>query len=122
MYNNDVAIIDFLADLADKEPIRGLQKFIDITNKQPVCLLYSCPFDNVYVVIMYKAPFDFNDGDNKLMLFVYDNLAGLYRYFERWGEQLTKYEQGAINDILRTISYELSKMYDIENTQADFLG
>lgn len=126
MYNDDVAIIDFLADLQDKEPIKGLQRFVEYAKNQPVCLLYSCPIDDIYLVVLYKAPMDVNTGDNKLMLFAYDNLTALYHYFDKWIHETSNAEsdnniKGALSDILRVISHELQKIVE-KNTLTNWMG
>jgi hypothetical protein len=124
MFNDDVAIIDFLADLVDEEPIRGLQRFVNYSNQQPVCLLFNCPFDDLFLVLLYKAPMGFNERDNKLVLFAYDNLLGLYNYFERWLKQTSETDgnvYGTLSDVLGAIAYELNKIHE-KNIQADWLG
>lgn len=124
IYNDDVAIIDFLADLTDREPIHGLQKFVNYTRRQPVCLLYNCPFDDVVLILLYKAPLGFNEDDNKLMLFIYDDLRGLYSYFNRWINQTAQTDRnayGALSDILNAIEHEMTKIRD-KNTQTNFIG
>lgn len=124
MYDDDVAIIDFMADLTDKQPIRGLQKFVNYSNQQPVCLLFNCPFDDLFLVLLYKAPLRLNKEDNRLVLFAYDNLVGLYTYFDRWLKQTTETDgnvYGALSEVLGAIAYELEKIHE-RNTQADFLG
>ena len=77
IYNNDMAVIDFLADLRDREPLKALQRFIDFGNNQSICLLYNCPQDNLVVLILYKSPFEFNEGSNKLMLYTHNELQPL---------------------------------------------
>jgi hypothetical protein len=124
MYDDDVAIIDFMADLMDKQPIRGLQKFVNYSNQQPVCLLFNCPFDDLFLVLLYKAPLRLNKEDNRLVLFAYDNLVGLYTYFDRWLKQTAETDgnvYGALSEVLCAIAYELEKIHE-RNTQADFLG
>lgn len=124
IYNDDVAIIDFLADLTDREPIHGLQKFVNYTRRQPVCLLYNCPFDDLFILLLYKAPLDFNEPPNKLTLFAYDDLKGLYSYFNRWINQTANGDgrlRGALGDILNTIGHEIVKLND-KDVQADYLG
>ncbi len=124
MYDDDVAIIDFMADLTDKQPIRGLQKFVNYSNQQPVCLLFNCPFDDLFLVLLYKAPLRLNKEDNRLVLFAYDNLVGLYTYFDRWLKQTAETDgnvYGALSEVLGAIAYELEKIHE-RNTQADFLG
>jgi len=124
LFNDDCAIIDYLADLIDREPIHGLQRFVNYTRCQPVCLLYNCPFDDLFIILLYKAPLDFNEPQNKLTLFAYDDLRGLYSYFNRWINQTANGNAKvrlALGEIIDTIGHEIVKMND-KNTQCDFIG
>jgi len=63
IYNNDVAILDFLADLTDRKGIRNLQSFIDDSQGKPGLFLYNCKSDDMVILILYKSPFGFNDDE-----------------------------------------------------------
>lgn len=103
IYNNDCAVIDFLADLQDRKPLKALQRFIDFGNQQSIGLLYNCPPDDLVLVILYKAPFGFNEGTNKLMLYAHRDIMALIRYFKAWFEATSK-DNKAYFDALKDIT------------------
>jgi hypothetical protein len=114
MYNDDMAIIDFMADLKDRDPIKALDRFVKFSSRQRMCFLFSYPEDSLYMVLLYMAPLDFNEGDNKLVLFAYDNLGALYVYFEKWLGQTAesnKAVHSALKDILYIITQEIDKIF-----------
>ncbi len=124
IYNDDCAVIDFLSDLTDRGPIKALERFVRFSKREPVCLLYNCEIDNIIVLILYKAPLDFNEAPNVLILFAHSELVFLYTYFDSWIRQTAESNNmlyGALNDILGTIQHELDRIKD-KNTQVNFLG
>jgi len=124
IYNNDVAVLDYLADLQSREPLKQLQRFINFSRMEPHCILAKCTPDKVTILILYKPPFDMNEGDNKLVLFIHDDLRELCKYFTRWVDNTTegnKEMRKALDDILRLIYYEWAITQD-KDVQADFLG
>lgn len=84
IYNDDLQIIDFLSDLQDREPLHSFQKFIDTKQYDTMCLLYDVPKDDLVLVILYMAPFYFNEAPNKLILFAHPDLQALIKYFTDW--------------------------------------
>jgi hypothetical protein len=65
-----------------------------------------------------------NEGDNKLVLFIHDDLRELCKYFTRWADNSSegnKEMRKALDDILRLIYYEWAITQD-KDVQADFLG
>jgi len=124
IFNDDVKIIDFLSDMHDRAPLKALQRFVNYSHQEPVCLLHNCPKDDMVVLILYKAPLGFNQGTNKLILYAYVDLIGLYSYFHRWIDRTKETDKevfGALNDILGLISHELYEQSN-DNVQLDFLG
>lgn len=125
MHNDDVAILDYLADLKDRKPIYGLQKFLDYSQRKPVCLLHNCPEDNRIVLILYKAPLNFNEEPNNLTLFVYDSLAGLKIYFEGWLRQVKEGDStviGALTDIIGVLDFEIDRDIQRKIALSDLQG
>lgn len=124
LYNNDIAVLDYLADLHDREPLKQLQRFLNFTRREPHCILAKCAGDDVVVIILYKPPFEMNEEPNKLVLFIHDDLRGLCRYFKRWAENTAegnKELRKALDDILRLLYMEWAMTED-ENTNKSFLG
>ena len=100
--NSDCTIIDYLADLQDCEPLHNLQGFINNDGDKTMCLLYDVPEDKQVLVILYKAPFKFNEGDNKLTLFAHPDMQALMKYFSTWFDTIKDEknpEYGALLDI-----------------------
>jgi hypothetical protein len=124
IYNDDCAVIDFLADLIDRKPLTQLQNFINWSNQGPHCILANCPIDNVVVLILYKADIELNDPQNKLILFIHEDIAVLCKYFKNWCDNTSKDNKvlsKALNDILRLLYIEWAKNQD-PNTDVSFLG
>jgi len=83
IFNSDVAILDFLADLTDRKVVRDLQTFIDDSQGKPGILLHNCKDDDMVVLLLYKSPFDFNDHGDNLILYADVSLENLIRYFKK---------------------------------------
>jgi len=124
IYNGDVEIIDFLADLQDRSIIYDLQDFITDAKGLPGCLLHLSRADYIVVLILYKSPFALNDQGNNLMLYADNNLMGLIRYFKNLLEHTSDKKNtvnGALNDIVRLLYNEWIKIED-KDTLSDFRG
>jgi hypothetical protein len=124
IYDNDCAILDFLADLWTRKSVRDLQNFIDDSKGLAGCLLINCELDNIMVLILYKSPFDFNGGDNNLIMYADNDLQSLIKYFKNQlaytpPEAVRIY--CALNDITRLLYWEWAQQEDM-NTQTSFLG
>ena len=85
IYNDDCAVINFLSDLTDREPLRQLQRFIDFGNHLPNMILHKQD-SGLFTLILYLAPFGLNENGNKLTLFAHDDLIAMANYFRRWRE------------------------------------
>lgn len=123
IFNDDVRVIDYLADLQDREPLKALQRFINYSHQEPICLLHNCPLDGIVLLILYKAPLDLNEVPNKLILYAYDDLVGMCMYFKRWIDNTKEgnEDRKALNDILRLLYTEWTNQQD-ENTDKSFLA
>jgi len=127
LYNDDDAIVDYLADLKDRGPIRTLQRFVNYGNLKHICLLNYCKKDNLVVLLVYKDPFGFNSPENRLMVFVHPELIELCRYFGRWRENnigcFNLDQQSALDDITRLLYNQWAESEDYYNdVETDFLG
>jgi hypothetical protein len=124
IYDNDSAILDFLCDLNSRHSIRDLQQFIDDSKGNPGCLLINCKNDWMVVLVLYKSPFGFSEGDNTLIMYADNDLQGLIKYFKN---QLghTSPETGkiynALDDITRLLYWEWVKLEE-ENTSCNHVG
>ena len=123
IYNDDCAIIDFLSDLQHRAVITHIQEAM-IKVPHSGCILHNCPEDNIVVLILWNSPFNFNDGDNKLILYADNTLLGLIKYFKKLFDNTSK-DTGAIYDALEDITRLLYWRWGEEednNTQVNFMG
>ena len=121
IYNNDVAILDILADMPDRALLKQLQTFINFGNHEPNAILHKGITG--YTLLLYKAPFGMNTGDNKLTLYYNSSLAVLCGYFKRWRNMTTREDKDLFKALIE-ITYLLYyyQIIDNENTPGDFRG
>jgi hypothetical protein len=114
IYNDDVKVLDFIADLKDNEPLHGLDKFIRFGNHENACLLYCCPLDAMVVLILYKAPFGLNDECNTLMVYAHNDLISMITYFKGClANERNQICTNAYVDILQLLYHEWTNQKDI---------
>lgn len=106
IYNNDVAVIDYLADLKDRGPLNALQGCIKASHQESLCLLINPPSHDRVMLVLYKAPMGMNEGANNLILYIHNDIDSLLRYFA--GEVVDASEsdkdlRGALADIIEVI-------------------
>lgn len=121
IYDDDVAILDYLADMPDRALLKQLQTFINFGNHEPNCILHKGV--SGYTLLIYKAPFGLNKGDNKLTLFTHRDLPVLCDYFLRWRMMTNPFDKKlhkALTEIIDLLFYHRIKEQD--NTQSDLLG
>jgi len=125
IYDDDVRIIDFIADLQCRSLIlRDLEIQFERLKDKSACMLYNCEIDGVVILILYNSPFDFNEGDNKMIMYAENSIRGLIRYFKNQLDH-TSPELGNIYHALTDINqllYWRWVQYEEENTQKNFLG
>jgi hypothetical protein len=127
IYDNDVEIIDYLADLLDREPIHALHRFVSFGKRENACLLHNCKMDEQVILILYKAPFGINQGWHRLTMYSSANLRSLCAYFQRWtdvvSEKDNKDMHDALVDVVSLLNYQWACEQDEkDNVQANFLG
>lgn len=125
MYDDDVAIIDFIADLQSWPLVLpDMEKQMKALGSRSACLLYRCDADNMVILILYNSPFGFNEGGNTMILYADNTLRGLIKYFKNQLEH-TSPEVGniyhALNDITQLLYWKLVQ-YEEDNTQTNFMG
>ncbi len=122
IYNNDCEVLDYLADLHDRAPLRQLQRFLDYSRREPHCILANCPLDGVVVLIVYKTPLQFNEKPNDFILFIHPSLHELCKYFKRWVDNEPDREiRKSLDDILHLLYFQWAQSQD-EETDKSFLG
>ena len=125
IYNNDCAVMDFLSDLKDREPVHALERYIHFSDRKNACLLVCCKEDGIVVLVLYNAPLGLNQGENRLMLYAYNDIPSLCRYFRvllAHAEDKEKDLINAYNDILRLCYYQWAVNNEDKDVQVDFLG
>ena len=123
IYNDDCAVINFLSDLTDREPLRQLQRFIDFGNHLPNMILHKQD-SGLFTLILYLAPFKMNERGNKLTLFAHDDIIAMANYFRRWRE-ITPLEEPELYKSLSEIKNFLFCAWEEaneKNTQTNHLG
>lgn len=82
--NDDCKILDFLADLQDREPIKGMDNFLKWGDGGFLALYYDCPLDGMCILLLYKSPFDSKKSDDKWILYYTKDIRSMYKYFKSW--------------------------------------
>jgi len=125
LYNDDAGIIDFMADLQDRQPIKALEK--DLVDNKKKTVMYLCwhKDEKIYTLLLVNDPFQFNEGNNILMLFVHNKISLLYNYFNNWLEN-EDYQNMIKRTALMQILAYINKFNDLhtqhENTQTNQMG
>jgi len=104
LYNDDTAIIDFLCDLEDRTPIQILHEGMETDRNIPGCILHNHKKEGIITLLLCNDPFEFNENNNILMLFVDANIMNLLHYYQRW------FEAVEVSDIRKR-----SALYEIIN-------
>jgi hypothetical protein len=125
IYDNDVAIIDFISDLKSRSLVLpDLEKQFKIIGDGTACLLYNCYDDDIVVLILYNSPFDFNGAGNTMIMYAENSIRGLIKYFKNQLEHThpdTGNIYNALNDINHLLYWRWVQAED-ENTQSNFIG
>jgi hypothetical protein len=115
--NNDVKVLDFLADLKDREPLKALQRFINYGNHQRIGLLFNCPLDNLVVLVLYMMPLPTaTTRDNKLTIFADRELVFLAKYFLHWLDS-TKETYPEQKDVIKALQEINDLLYSQLNNE-----
>lgn len=84
MCNDDVAVIDFMADLKNRMPIRQLDERLRESKNNFACVVTRHPEEDVITIFAAGMPFEYNDDGNILLLFYHKDMDVMVSYFERW--------------------------------------
>ena len=125
IYDDDMAIIDFIADLQSRSLILpDLEIQVRKIGDAPACILYNCESDDIVVLILYNSPFGFNEGGNKMIMYADNTLRGLIKYFKNQLDH-TSPDAGniyyALSDINQLLYWRWVQ-YEEENTQLNHMG
>ena len=123
IYNDDIRIIDFLADLKCRRLLIVLDDFVREASNSG-CLLYNCAEDDMVVLILHHDPFGFNENENHLVMYADNSLQNMAKYFRNQLEH-TSPDAGdiynAIDDITRLLYWRWCNSQD-NDTQVNYLG
>jgi hypothetical protein len=120
---NDNEIIDFLADMRDREPLYQLQRFINYSNHEANAIVHKST-DGIYTLILYKAPLGIRDENNTLTLFVHNNMGQMCAHFKKWLDMTNSFNKElyqALDEITRILYYNWAQEQD-DNTQLNHQG
>lgn len=123
IFNDDVAILDYLADMPDRALVKQLQTFINYGNHEPNAILHK-DIRGRYTLLIYKAPFGINEGSNNLTLYSFSSLPDMSLYFKRWRDNTNPFNKllvKALTEITNFLYYYRVNEQD-DNTQSDLLG
>ena len=124
IYNNDEAILDYLADLHDRRGVRMLDTFVRDSKGLKGVLLLDELTDGVFILILLHDPFGFNEGDNHLVMYANRSLQEMAKYFRHMLDNThpdTGNIYNAIDDITRLLYWRWCNSQD-NDTQINFMG
>ena len=117
IYDDNMAILDYLADMPDRALLKQLQTFINEGNHEPSAILHK-DIKGHLTLLLYKAPLGFNKGSNNLTLYSCGSLGDLCYYFKQWRDRTNPFDKllvKALTEITNFLYYYL--INDNENIQ-----
>lgn len=84
MYDDDIKIIDYIADIKDKEILIEMDRMYEQIRKGNIhnfAFLYNVQPQPLVILILCNAPFNLNTGHNKLMLYAHSECRILATFF-----------------------------------------
>ena len=127
IYNNDEAILDYLADLHDRKTIlKGMDELTQKMREKSLpnfLLLFNAKTDNLVILIICKPSYVDMDEPNKYILYSHSSLRQLCIYFGQYVNNITLKDKAykEIQDISRFLFYEWAKSEE-KQTPTDFRG
>jgi len=118
--NNDMEIIDFLADLQDRTPIYSLDKLFQEEKNKMLFIIDKHKKEGIITILICNGPFEVNENGNILMLFIHDDLSVVQGYFKRLMEATDyndKKKRMAVRQMLHVIDYYLHHSEEFEKPQ-----
>jgi hypothetical protein len=124
--NNDMAIIDFLADMEDRSTIRTLSKYMAEQKDLRSCIVAYHAKEKLITVLVSNDPFEMNEPGNILMLFYAPSykIDLVTRYFADWLtiiDYSEKDKRAAVREIVNMLIACKDKIVR-QNTQTSFMG
>ena len=128
IYNNDEAILDYLADLHDRKTIlKGMDELTQKMREKSLpnfLLLFNAKTDNLVILIICKPSYVDMDEPNRYILYSHSSLRQLCIYFGQYINNIQTSDQRVLKelqDISRFLSYEWARSKEKQNP-ADFRG
>lgn len=124
LFNNDEAVIDYLADLKDRMPLKILDTAVRKYGVQQMCFVRRSQLDNLFIVILWRSKLGYNHPDNKLILLVHESLINIITYFRTVIAQIPYNEvikRSIIQEIISTLQEHKERIESME-TQTNTLG
>ena len=127
IYDDDLAILDWLANLKDRRLIKYMDDAYNdmvVRDAGNYVIIMKSRIDGLFILVIYNAPFGFCNGDNKLMLYAHSSIGELCRYFKRWMESeqnQDKAVQIGLHEITQLLYFNYAQETD-KNAQVNFLG
>ena len=125
IYDDDVRIIDFIADLQCRAfVLHDLEIQVRRMGNKPACMLYNCDKDDMVVLILYNSPFDFNGCENTMIMYAERSIRGLIRYFKNQLDHTSPEVEriyDALTDITQLLYWEWVQ-HEENDTQTNFMG
>ena len=124
--NNDMAIIDFLADLEDRSPIRILHRYLTKQKDLRSCMVWHHKKEKLITILLSNDPFELNAPGNVLTLFYApsENIDKIMRYFADWLSIIDyseKPKRAAVRELVNMLISCKDKI-ERQNTQTNFMG
>ena len=124
--NNDMAIIDFLADLEDRSSIHTLNQAMTEHRELRACIVAYHPKEKLITVLVSNDPFEMNEKGNILMLFYApsEKIELVTRYFADWLtiiDYSEKDKRAAVREIVSMLN-DCKDKIERQNTQTNFMG
>jgi hypothetical protein len=120
IYNDDEKVLDYLSDLENRTPIIMIDKALKEDKTTTICLLDNHKKEGIITLVLANAPFDFNEGDNILMLFAHDSIDFMIGYFKRMMEDTDykeKDQREALLEIILMLRHHTSQKSFIDKPQ-----
>lgn len=119
--NDDQDILDFLADLENRNPIILLDRLLKENRTEKYFILMDRHHkEGITTVLLINTAFDINENGNILMLFAHPYSETIQGYFKRLME-ITPYEEKnkriIIRKVLNVIDYYILHKEELEESQ-----
>lgn len=118
--NDDLGILDFLADLADRTPITTLDMLLKEDKDKKYFIIDHHDKEDLTTVLLCNAPFDVNVDGNILILFAHSELKVIQSYFHRLLEATDYKEEDkrrAIRQAINVIQYYILHEEELDKSQ-----